>query len=647
VRRLLDEGREVVVADDFSRGSVRNLLDLGIRIECPKVDLRDYGRALGVVEDADVVYHLAARVGSVEYLHGSELDELRALQDNLVIDANVFRACVEACVKKIVYASSVSVYPIDVQQKPGVTLSEDDLSYYNPEGGYGWCVSGSTRIITYDGLKQIQYIKPLKDFVLGKDGKWHKVLAVHRRRLLPNERFVLFKPSRGMAFWVTPSHQILTSEGWRKIDQITPYRPGGRKNTELLEPIPCVSQEKPPSKLGFRYKGYKSTVVCTEGFWRLIGFWLAEGTLERFTGVFAEPGYISLAQKDKEVLEKYLDVIRRLDIDPHAKINGPHKNGMCILRFWHEGLWHWLFNNFITKLETWKNVREKTVPLWLVALSDSDFASFFAGWYEGDGKHESDPKRKALGVSTSSEYLAGRMYTVMRARGVNCSLSIRRTNAKENHIVTWLGSHYQNNGHFINKVYSKKEAYAYDLEVEGEDGYSLPGCLIHNSKLIGEMQLGWMRDVDVGIARIFNVYGECEPLDETAHVIPALMRKAILYPKEGFVVWGDGNQSRCLIYVSDCVDALMRLEDKASSSKIIVNIGSDREVSIRTLAEKIVGLSGKDIEMVFDPAKPTGPVSRTADISKARALLGWQPRVGLDEGLRRTYLWAEKRLMST
>jgi len=68
VRRLVDEGREVVVADDFSRGSVLNLLDLGVRLDCPKVDLRDYGRALEVVEGADVFYHLAARLGSVEYM---------------------------------------------------------------------------------------------------------------------------------------------------------------------------------------------------------------------------------------------------------------------------------------------------------------------------------------------------------------------------------------------------------------------------------------------------------------------------------------------------------------------------------------------------------------------------------------------------
>jgi len=100
------------------------------------------------------------------------------------------------------------------------------------------------------------------------------------------------------------------------------------------------------------------------------------------------------------------------------------------------------------------------------------------------------------------------------------------------------------------------------------------------------------------------------------------------------------------MYVSDCVEALIRLEEKASNPPVIVNVGSDEEVLIKTIAEKIVKISGKGIEMKYDPTKPVGPTSRTADISRARALLEWQPKISLDEGLRRTYLWAGKRLKS-
>lgn len=302
VKRLFDEGMDIVVADDFSRGSRLNLLDLGVELECESVDLRDYSQASKVMDGADVVYHLAARVGSVEYLHANGVTELKAFQDNIIVDANVFRACIEKEVKKIIYASSVSVYPIDLQQKPDTVFSEEDLRYYDPEGGYGW------------------------------------------------------------------------------------------------------------------------------------------------------------------------------------------------------------------------------------------------------------------------------------------------------------------------------------------------------AKLLGEIQMSWMKGIDIGIARIFNIYGPCVALDETAQVIPALIYKAIMYPKVDFVVWGNGNQTRCFTYVSDCIDALLRLNEEASNPPLIVNVGSDKSVPIRVLAEKIVEISRKDITIKYDPTKLVGPISRAADITRAKNLLGWSPKVSLQEGLRRTYNWIEEKL---
>jgi len=323
VRKLLDQGREVVLADDFSRGSIQNLLDLGIqtsdvglRTSNPVVDLTDYAQTLEIIQGAETVFHLAARIGSIDYLHGSNLSELVALQTNLTIDANVFRACLESNVRKIVYASSAAVYPVNLQYRPGVVLSEDIVE-----------------------LSQNQ---------------------------------------------------------------------AGKRDTE-------------------------DSAINPDG------------------------GY---------------------------------------------------------------------------------------GW----------------------------------------------------------------------------------------------------AKLMGEIQLGWMGNIDTGIARIFNVYGENQDLVKAVHVIPSLFLKADRYPEEEFTVWGNGQQSRDFLYVADCVDALLQLEERASSPPIIANIGSGKPVSIGTIAEKVVGLSGKDIEVIYDPTKPVGPISRTADITRARALLDWEPRTNLDEGLRRTYSWIQRRL---
>jgi GDP-D-mannose 3',5'-epimerase len=136
VRRLIQLGRDIRCVDNVSRGKSRNLE--GLPVDIVYADLRQYDQALKALDGADIVYHLAARVGSIDFLHGSSKAELDALQSNLAIDVNAFRACREVGVKKIVYASSVSVYPIDRQQRLGAVFREEDIYPINPEGGYGW-----------------------------------------------------------------------------------------------------------------------------------------------------------------------------------------------------------------------------------------------------------------------------------------------------------------------------------------------------------------------------------------------------------------------------------------------------------------------------------------------------------------------------
>lgn len=322
VKRLLADGREVVVASDFSRLGTENLSHLGITspdVEIRSADLSEYRQAAEAIKEADIVFHLAATVGNLEYLHGAEMAELDALQSNLMIDANVFRACLTNGVKKIVYASSCAVYPMNRQFAPGAVFSESSLE-----------------------LRKIDFLRPQ------------------------------------------------TSN------------------------------------------------------------------------------------------------LRQAAIDP-----------------------------------------------------DGGY-----GW----------------------------------------------------------------------------------------------------AKLLGEIEIAWMRNIDIGIARIFNVYGPNEPLGNKAHVVGDLISKIIRHSGGKFVVRGDGRQSRDFLYVSDCVDALLKLEEKASNPPVTVNIGSGQAAEIGFLAHKIIDISGKDIDIAFDTTKPVGPVSRTADISMAKQSLSWQPQVSLDEGLKHTYEWIEGRL---
>ena len=303
VKSLLDEGRVVIAVDNFQRGNLQNYSDLNINIECLNLDLTnsELVNELFSEHKFESVFHLAARIGNIEYLHMNSNTELNTLNTNLLIDSNVIKACINYDIEKFVYSSSISVYPIDLQEKIGSVFSEKDLTYVNPEGGYGW------------------------------------------------------------------------------------------------------------------------------------------------------------------------------------------------------------------------------------------------------------------------------------------------------------------------------------------------------AKYIGEQQLSWLPNSKVGIARIFNVYGELKPIGDTAHVISRFI-KNLLFNKDEFCVWGSGEQTRCFLYISDCIDALIKLEKKAANPPLIVNIGSDVPITINKLAEKIISILKLDYQLKHDPSKPVGPLSRTANIQKAKQCLNWEPKISIEEGIERTAIWIRKRI---
>ncbi|MBA2643091.1 MAG: NAD-dependent epimerase/dehydratase family protein [Actinobacteria bacterium] len=142
---------------------------------------------------------------------------------------------------------------------------------------------------------------------------------------------------------------------------------------------------------------------------------------------------------------------------------------------------------------------------------------------------------------------------------------------------------------------------------------------------------------------LHNVYGT--PTDfglRTAQVIPALIRKAINYPDEPYVVLGTGAQGRAFVHVDDAVDALIATMERGLGQGII-QIGPSVCTSIRDVAELIVEISGKDIAIEYDRTAPEGDRGRCADYGKANDVLGWTPSVSLRDGIERLYEWIAER----
>jgi dTDP-glucose 4,6-dehydratase len=145
--------------------------------------------------------------------------------------------------------------------------------------------------------------------------------------------------------------------------------------------------------------------------------------------------------------------------------------------------------------------------------------------------------------------------------------------------------------------------------------------------------------IETRIVRIFNSFGPRMRLED-GRAIPAFFTQALR--GEDVTVFGDGSQTRSLCYVSDLVDGIFRLMSSDVSDP--VNIGNPHEMTIRQLAEKIIALTGSRSRIVTRPLPVDDPKIRQPDITRARKLLGWEPRVGLDEGLPRTLEYFKKKL---
>jgi dTDP-glucose 4,6-dehydratase len=137
--------------------------------------------------------------------------------------------------------------------------------------------------------------------------------------------------------------------------------------------------------------------------------------------------------------------------------------------------------------------------------------------------------------------------------------------------------------------------------------------------------------VETRIVRIFNTHGPRMRLND-GRVVPNFISQAL--KGEPLTVYGDGSQTRSFCFVSDLVEGIVRL--LRSDYRLPVNIGNPVEVSIREFADRIKALTGSRSEIAFRPLPVDDPKVRQPDITRARQLLGWEPRVSLEDGLRQT-----------
>ena len=146
------------------------------------------------------------------------------------------------------------------------------------------------------------------------------------------------------------------------------------------------------------------------------------------------------------------------------------------------------------------------------------------------------------------------------------------------------------------------------------------------------------------IVRFHNVYGPLGTYEGGKEKAPAAISRKISMTSDGgeIDVWGDGEQTRSFMYVEDCVEGLLRL--MASDYREPLNLGTDRLVTINQLVDLISEIAHKRVFKNHDLSKPQGVRGRNSDNTRLNQVLGWEPKISLEQGLQVTYLWIEREL---
>jgi len=218
------------------------------------------------------------------------------------------------------------------------------------------------------------------------------------------------------------------------------------------------------------------------------------------------------------------------------------------------------------------------------------------------------------------------------------TIEAARLNGVSRHFLSSSACIYPDYLQTIQDVTPLKEEDAYPADPQDAYGWE---------KLVGERLCGYYADefgMETRVARFHNVYGPYGTYEGGREKAPAaLCRKvALAQPGDAIEVWGDGEQTRSFCYIDDCVEGIQRL--MWSDYREPLNVGTSELVTVDELANRIIDISGKPGLSLRHVQGPQGVRGRNSDNTRIRRVLGWEPRVCLEDGLSETYRWIHKQV---
>ena len=178
------------------------------------------------------------------------------------------------------------------------------------------------------------------------------------------------------------------------------------------------------------------------------------------------------------------------------------------------------------------------------------------------------------------------------------------------------------------EVHPQTEEYNGNVNIVG-----MRSCYDESKRVSESLVYAYMRkhNLDVRVARIFNTYGPKMRLDD-GRVISNFIRQAL--KGEDLTVYGEGKQTRSFCYIDDLIEGILKMME--ADYKMPLNLGNPQEIKIIDLANLVLKLTDSKSKIKFLPLPENDPKRRCPDIKKARSILNWQPKVSLEEGLRKT-----------
>ncbi|MBU4266632.1 MAG: GDP-mannose 4,6-dehydratase [Candidatus Altiarchaeales archaeon] len=379
--------------------------------------------------------------------------------------------------------------------------------------------------------------------------------------------------------------------------------------------------------------------ITNEILW-LIGFYLAEGSSNYTKGknyfiTFSSDGY--LLRKAKKIMEGNFGV--------HV-VEREYKEGegRAPAIFIHSKVFYFIFDKIFQVIRN-PETRELRIPSWIFQLPLCRLKYFLEGFREGDGTHSGKKMGNELCFDTTDEKLALDLTMLLLRFGIVASVGEYTTQFKQKY------------GDRRFKFYrlticevSTFDILKWDKGVKQKLLAKTKGDLVWAKvrKIKKCKPSEYVYDFSVPKAENFmagngvcchNTFGPRMRMKD-GRVVPNFMTQALT--KKPLTVYGDGSQTRSFCYISDMVEGIYKL--MLSNETEPVNIGNPEEMSIIDFANKIKKLTGSESEIVFEDLPVDDPKTRQPDITKAKKVLGWEPKVSLEEGLKKTIDWFKTKI---